>query len=189
MVSHDTSNERGSWKIEAGILTIVNLTNEIVLRPLGADEDEFWREIFYDSVRSHFEPLNLADDQLNSLLDMQYRAQNLDYRTNYPNASNYVIEYKGVHAGRVIMSTEHGDLRIIDLTVFTRFRGRGIGTRIFEWFFDMSREKDMPIRFHVEKTNPAVALYLRAGFKVVEDVTSHYQMEWYAEDTVGRPFE
>ena len=159
---------------------IVNVTNEIILRPLRADEDELWREVFYDSVRVHYEPLNLAEEQLRGLLEMQYHAQNLDYRTNYPNASNYVIEYKGVNAGRVILSTEHGDLHIIDMAVLTEFRGCGIATNIFGWFFDMSRKKDLAIRFYVEKSNPAFSLYERVGFKVVEDVTSHYRMEWKA---------
>lgn len=157
------------------------ITDTISLRPLKADEEDFWREVFYDSVRSHFEALQMPDDDLNRLLEMQFQAQSNDYGSNYPNASNSVIEHRGVRVGRVILSTEHNDLHLVDIAILTEFRGRGIGTRILAWLCDQSRASGLPIRFYVEKLNPAARLYERMGFKVVEDLEMHFRLSWSAE--------
>lgn len=156
------------------------ITDEIVLRPVKTDEENFWREVFYDSVREHFATLNLPEDDLKNLLEFQFQAQNADYQTNYPQASNNVILFKEIRVGRVILSTEHNDLHLIDIAVLTEFRNQGIGTKILEWLFAHSRETNLPIRFYVEKINPAFRLYERLGFKIVADVTTHFQMEWKA---------
>ncbi len=154
------------------------ITDEIILRPRRADEENFWREVFCDAVRTHFEALNLPENELNNLLEFQFQAQNLDYEKNYPQASNDVILYKNEPAGRLIISTEDNDLHLIDIAVLSEFRGRGIGTKILQWLFEQSRRTKLPIRFYVEKINPAFRLYERLGFKTVADVTSHFQMEW-----------
>ena len=154
------------------------VTDEIHLRPLQPGEENYWREVFFDSVRSHFAVLELPDEQLNALLEQQFQAQNADYRANYPQASNEIILFREVPAGRVIYTTEHRRLNIIDMTVSSRFRGRGIGTEILNWFIEQSRASGLPIRFCVEKSNPAQRLYERLGFKVKADIVSHFEMEW-----------
>lgn len=159
---------------------MTKITDEIYLRAFEKDEEDFWKEAFYDSVRSHFLSLNLPESELNNLLEFQYQAQKLDYEKNYPLISNNVILYNGERIGRLLYSTEHGDLHFIELAILTEFRSQGIGTKIIHWFFDKSRETNLPIRFYVEKINPAKRLYERLGFKVVADVNTHFQMEWKA---------
>lgn len=154
------------------------ISEEIVLRPRRPEEENFWRAVFYDSVREHFASLDLPENDLKNLLEFQFQAQNIDYERNYPHASNNVILFKNVPAGRVIFSTEHGDWHLIDIVILSEFRNLGIGTKILEWLFGQSRQSDLPIRFYVEKINPAFQLYERLGFKVVADITTHFQMEW-----------
>lgn len=156
------------------------ITDEIFLRPVKRGDENFWREVFYDSVQEHFETLKLPENDLKNLLEFQFQAQNADYQTNYPQASNNVILFKENRVGRVILSTEHNDLHLIDIAVLSKFRNQGIGTRILEWLFEQSRGINLPIRFYVEKINPAFRLYERLGFKIVADVTTHFQMEWKA---------
>lgn len=158
------------------------INDDISLRPVRADEGNFWREVFYDSRREHFLTLGLNENDLNNLLEFQFQAQELDYKKNYPRASNDVVLFGDAPVGRVILSTEHNDLHLIDIAVLTEFRGRGFGTQILEWLFEESRRINLPIRFYVEKINPAFRLYERLGFKVVADINSHFQMEWRAVD-------
>lgn len=158
------------------------ITDEIVLRPLEPNEETFWREVFYDSVGKRFSALGLAGEQLNELLAFQFKAQTKDYQTNYKKASNDVILFNGERAGRVIISDEHSDLHLIDISVLSQFRNRGIGTEILQWLFEKSRQTGLPVRFYVEKLNPAFKLYERLGFKIAGDVGTHFEMEWRASE-------
>lgn len=160
------------------------ITDEIFLRPLETDEENYWREVFYDSVRHHFAALGMPDEMLNNLLEFQFQAQTADYRKNYPQAANDVILFNGERAGRVILSTENQDLHLIDIIVASAFRNRGIGTEILQWLFAQSRESGLPIIFSVEKLNPAFRLYERLGFKITADRNTHFQMEWRASEQI-----
>lgn len=160
---------------------MIKISDSIALRDCGRDEDQLWKLIFFDSVRSHFDILNLPEEDLNRLLSGQYAAQTADYRSNYPKASNQIIVFDGADAGRVIWSTENGDLHLIDIVVLTEYRGKGIGGAVLNWFFEKSRNGQMPVRFCVEKGNRAMRLYERLGFRTVEDLNSHFQMEWRPE--------
>jgi Acetyltransferases len=155
------------------------INEKIFLRPVELpQEEDFWRKVFFDSVEWHFAPLALPENQMKTLLETQYQAQMLDYGENYPQAENSVIMFEGERAGRVIASTEHNDIHLIDLAVLSRFRNRGIGTAVLKYFFEESRRLNLPIRFYVEKGNRAFRLYERLGFRIVADVTSHFQMQW-----------
>lgn len=158
------------------------ITDEISLRPLQPDEENYWREVFFDSVGGRFSALGMSGEQLNSLLEFQFQAQNTDYRTNYKKASNDVILFNDERAGRLIYSTEHSDLHIVDLAILSAFRNRGISTKILQWFFKQSRQSGLPVRLYVEKLNPAFKLYERLGFKIAADVNSHFQLEWRASE-------
>lgn len=158
------------------------ISDRISLRFVEPDETEFWKEAFFDSIRDHFDALNLPEEHLQALLLQQFAAQKADYETHYPQAENYVIIFDEARAGRVILSTEHDDLHLIDIAVLSAFRRRGIGTGILKWLFDQSLRTKLPIRFYVEKNNPALDLYQRLGFETIADVTTHFQMQWRAPE-------
>lgn len=162
---------------------MIKISDNIALRDRGPDEEQLWKAIFIDSVRSHFEMLNLPEGELDNLLSGQYAAQTADYRSNYPKAWNQIIVFDRADAGRAIWSTEKGDLLLIDIVVLTEYRGKGIGGAVLNWLFDKSREGQMPIRFCVEKGNRAMRLYERLGFRRIEDLNSHFQMEWRPEES------
>lgn len=157
---------------------MIKINEDIFLRAFVAEDESFWREVFFDSIREHFALLNLPKNELDALLESQFQAQTTDYRANYPKASNDVILYKNAAAGRVILSRESGDLHLVDIVVLSEFRNLGIGTAILGWLFAESRRSKLPIRFYVEKNNRAVNLYQKLGFKPLADLTSHLQMEW-----------
>ena len=156
------------------------INQRIILRPVAPEEEIFWKEVFFDSVRAHFSILNLAEYQLSALLEMQYAAQKADYGKNYPKAENDLILYDGAPAGRVILTTERGDLHLVDIVVLSKYRNLGIGTEILNWLFERSRQTKMPVRFSVERNNRAFRLYERLGFKIVGEMPAHFQMEWRA---------
>jgi ribosomal protein S18 acetylase RimI-like enzyme len=53
-----------------------------------------------------------------------------------------------------------------------------LGEALLRDLLDEGRELGTPVRIHVEKFNPAMRLYLRLGFTIVEDRGLYQFMEW-----------
>ena len=58
------------------------------------------------------------------------------------------------------------------------FLDQGIGTALLNELLEECRKMNLPARIHVEKNNPAMNLYVRLGFKPVEDQGVYDLMEW-----------
>jgi len=61
-----------------------------------------------------------------------------------------------------------------NICLLPEFRGRGIGSQILQKVIDENKGKNIKLR--VFKSNPAVRLYQRFGFEIVDETKSHYNM-------------
>ena len=75
----------------------------------------------------------------------------------------------GEPAGRLYVARWPEELRIVDIALLPRFRGRGVGTTLLRQLMDEADAAGKPISIHVEVNNPARSLYDRLGFEVAED--------------------
>ena len=81
------------------------------------------------------------------------------------------VQHVGVDRGPV-------EIRILDIALLPEYRGRGIGTAMLEELLTEARESGVPVRMHVERSNPAQSLYTRLGFEPVEERGLYYLLEW-----------
>ena len=65
-----------------------------------------------------------------------------------------------------------------DLPLLPEHRGQGIGGELMRDLLAEGKQKELPVRIHVERFNPALRLYQRLGFRHVEDQGPYYLMEW-----------
>jgi ribosomal protein S18 acetylase RimI-like enzyme len=121
------------------------------------------------------------ESQCRAFLDQQAAAQRRHYRSHYPGASFQVIEADGEVAGRLYLHETADDLRIMDIIVVPRWRGRGLGTRILRDIQARARARGTGASIHVEKNNPALRLYERQGFRVAGDVGVYWLMRWQGD--------
>ena len=70
------------------------------------------------------------------------------------------------------------EIRIIDIALLSQQRNKGVGSGLLRDILTEAGEKNIPVRIHVEKFNPALNLYQRLGFKEVEDSGVYLLMEW-----------
>lgn len=57
----------------------------------------------------------------------------------------------------------------LSFAMLPQFRGQGLGTRLLGSFIDLARQKKIvALSLSVDRTNPALKLYLRFGFKEVK---------------------
>jgi ribosomal protein S18 acetylase RimI-like enzyme len=123
---------------------------------------------------------NWSEEQKAMFCRMQFIAQTADYQRNYPDASFQIIERNGVAAGRLLVSRSEKAIHVIDIALLPEHRGAGIGTKLLRELQEEAKAAGKPLTIHVERFNPALRLYERLGFRMVEEQEVYFLMAWSA---------
>jgi len=153
---------------------------EYSLRAAVPGDAEFLYRVYAGTRAEELAMTNWSDAQKEQFCRMQFNAQTTDYRANYPAAVHSVIEAGGSSAGRLIVERKASEICIIDIAILSEARGRGIGTQILNELIEEARAAGHAVRIHVEKFNRALRLYLRLGFRPIQDKGIYLLMEWKA---------
>ena len=148
------------------------------LRTATPEDERFLRVVYASTRAEELARVPWSDEQKRAFTDMQFAAQDADYRRNYPDAQYSIIEVQGVPAGRLYVDRCKNEIRIIDITLLPEHRRAGIGTKLLRELQDEARTADKALTIHVEKFNPALRLYRRLGFKQTEDKGVYLFLEW-----------
>ncbi|MDA3880465.1 MAG: GNAT family N-acetyltransferase [Prolixibacteraceae bacterium] len=135
-----------------------------------SDEDFLFR--LYASTRAdEMSASNWDESQKQQFLRFQFNAQLHHYLNNYKNATFDIIHSKGKDIGRLYLTHNDNDIRIIDISLLPEYRGKGIGSRILKAIRKKADQQQKTIRLSVFVTNPAKRLYEKLGF--VEENIEH----------------
>jgi ribosomal protein S18 acetylase RimI-like enzyme len=110
---------------------------------------------------------NMSIDQY---LHLQFKLQNTQFHHNYPKASYNIISWDGNHVGRLFVNRAKDEIRIIDFSLLTKYRNKGLGTRIMRNLVAESEKDGKPLRLSVERSCAAIRLFEREGFTATEDL-------------------
>ncbi len=133
-----------------------------IIKMSEAHRDEVKRmsEVFYSSAAvAHEVPAEYIERNINEALgENPYFTGYVLMEEDSPAGFSYVSEYYETEVGGMCAM-------IIDLYVDEKYRGRGFGTRLFEFVFkEYSHAKRF--RLEVERNNTsAIALYRKLGFE------------------------
>lgn len=136
----------------------------IDLRGIDAADRSFLRDVYAGTRLDELAPIGWSQKQVDAFIDMQFEAQHRDYWRNYDTSRFLIVTCDGVDAGRLYVERRADELRVVDLALLPGFRGRGIGSGLFEDIFDEADARGLAVRIHVEHENRAQRLYLRLGF-------------------------
>lgn len=81
---------------------------------------------------------------------------------------------------RIMLDYGHikDDVPSLAISLFPEYRGKGIGTRLLRKMLSLLEEKGYPaVSLSVQKENYAYKMYLKAGFKIIDENTEEYIME------------
>jgi ribosomal protein S18 acetylase RimI-like enzyme len=154
---------------------------DVALRNTTGEDSDFLFRVYASTRAEELALTPWSDEQKAQFCRMQFNAQTTDYRANYPDARYSIIERGGKAAGRLIVDRGEREIRVIDISLMPEARGAGIGTRLLRELMEEAGEAGKTVSIHVEKFNPALRLYLRLGFRPVEDKGVYLLMEWRAE--------
>ncbi len=115
------------------------------------------------------------------------KIDNESFRENYHNPSKDVREEIGFlrnsdtfiyydrdkPAGLLAFEDKDGIVGLKSIAVIPSYQGRGIGGMMVRDFIKFNDDKELSIMTHPKNT-PAIILYLRNGFQIVEWISNYY---------------
>jgi GNAT superfamily N-acetyltransferase len=152
------------------------------LRPITAEDMDFLYEVYASTRLEELAAVDWSAERKADFLHMQFDAQHRYYLENYRQASFQVIEVDGHPAGRLYVDRRAAEIRIVDIALLTDYRRQGLGTAILGEILAEGEQRRLPVTIHVERFNPALMLYHRLGFSLVEDKGVYLLMEWTPPD-------
>ncbi|MEK7952931.1 GNAT family N-acetyltransferase [Luteolibacter soli] len=152
----------------------------LALRPVTDGDRDFLADVYASTRAEELEATGWTDAEKAGFCRMQFDAQDAHYRQHYPGARFEVIESAGVAVGRLYVDRWPREIRIMDITLLPGHRGKGIGTRLLEELQQEAAASGKLLSIHVERMNPALKLYDRLGFQLIEDKGVYLLLGWTA---------
>jgi len=155
-----------------------DLTHLARLRPCRASDDALLYDVFATTWQSEVAALpnqNLAQH----VLRIQHIAQERRFASAHPGLERLVVVEDGEPAGRLYLQQTPSRIEVVDLTLLTPFRSRGIGSALVRELVELAAREDRVIGLRVGRRLRRVTEFcLRLGFELVavDDLDNHF--EW-----------
>ena len=147
------------------------------LRPESPADAPFLFALYCDVRSEELAQTGWPADQVEAFLRSQFDLQTRAYRATYVDAEFQVILCEGQPAGRIYVARLPDEFRLVDLALASAYRNRGIGGALLRRLLIRADEANLPVRFHVERSNRARHLYERFGFRIVSDNGPYFLLE------------
>jgi ribosomal protein S18 acetylase RimI-like enzyme len=152
------------------------------LRAAKAEDDAFLRRVYAGTRAEELARVPWSEAEKEAFLAMQFEAQDRHYRACFPGTRFDVIEQDGVPIGRLYVQRTADEIRILDIALLPAHRGAGAGGALLRELLREAAASARRVTIHVERTNPALRLYARLGFRVEADDDAIYLfMAWRPE--------
>jgi ribosomal protein S18 acetylase RimI-like enzyme len=108
------------------------------------------------------------------LVDTDSHLQRILYKFEVAN----ILIYKERKIGLLKIQYRKTEIEIIQLQIHPAFQGNGLGRYILNMIIEEASLTKTPITLSVLKINPALKLYVRTGFKIVEENEHSFIMKF-----------
>lgn len=151
---------------------------KIDLKPKNEKDESFLFKLYAGTREEELSVLPWTPSQKDEFLQMQFRAQTEYYNQIYPDSDYNIILHDGEPAGRLIVARLENEMRVVDIAIIKEQRGKGTGTLLLRRIMEEAEKEGKPLVLHVEHLNRAKNLYVRLGFRAVENLGVYLRMEW-----------
>jgi ribosomal protein S18 acetylase RimI-like enzyme len=149
----------------------------IVLRPARPEDFDYCARLYFVGMDSVIRELNL-----------DAAAHAAGFRQQWEVTQVRIITFDGADIGWLQSVTQSDSLYLAQLFVDSAFQGRGIGTEVMHRLIGEATRAGRAVTLSVVKTNPALRLYERLGFRVThEDDRKFHMRRDPTADARGRP--
>jgi ribosomal protein S18 acetylase RimI-like enzyme len=138
----------------------------ITLRPAVAEDFDYCANLYFAGIEWMFEEFKL--DRV---------AQVAGLRLRWEATQVQIIQLNAADVGWLQSVVEDDTLFLAQIFIDAAFRGRGIGTEVMKRLIAKAAQARRPITLGVVKTNPALRLYRRLGFRITHDDDRKFYMK------------
>lgn len=143
------------------------------LRPIAEDDLEFLLQLYASTRIAEKELVGWGEERWDAFMRMQFNLQHSQYQQNYRQPAFDVIMVGETPIGRLYLNRGEEEIRIVDIALLPEYRGGGIGAALLQEILREGDDRGVEVTLHVERNNPALALYRLLGFQV-ESATEIY---------------
>ncbi len=151
---------------------------KIDLKPKNEKDESFLFRLYAGTREEELSVLSWTPSQKDEFLQMQFKAQTEYYSQIYPDAEYNIILHDDEPAGRLIIARLENEIRVVDIAMIKKQRGKGTGELLLRKIMEEAEREGKLVVLHVEHLNRAKNLYVRLGFKAVENLGVYLRMEW-----------
>lgn len=156
-----------------------NLGLGLVIRPSTPSDAPFFEQL-HSSTQDDLRLIDGDRELVESVIEMQFKAQTQGYGAQFPNAMYFVVEKQQQAIGKVTIDFGANEVRVIDIAFIPAARGKGFGEEVLRCLQTAAERVRTPLTLTVASNNPiARNLYLKLGF-IVQDRSPPYEfLVWY----------
>lgn len=152
--------------------------HSVTLRPENPADQPFLLQLYASTRAEEMKLVPWDAAQKEAFLRTQFQLQALHYHKHYPDAGYSVILLEGRPIGRLYLDRGPEKFELLDIALVPQHRGAGIGTALMRQVITEAASARKPLYIYVERDNPALRLYERLGFRLINEVGIHFFMEW-----------
>jgi N-acetylglutamate synthase-like GNAT family acetyltransferase len=142
------------------------LTTRSPITPVDAP---FLFSLYAQTRGEELKPVPWDEGQKLAFLQHQFQAQHEHYTSKYKDASFEIINLDASPIGRLYIAELPDEMRIIDITILEKFRGKNIGTTLIEEILHGADKKNKAVQIYLETNDRSANLFTRLGFAPVAD--------------------
>lgn len=169
--------------IEAGFSAGEGPLAAVGFRDIAESDLPFLCQLYGSTRAAELAPVPWTDAQKAQFIQMQFDAQHAHYQQYFPQAAFLLLSCDSTPIGRLYIDRREEDIRLIDIALLPEHRNQGLGSALLRQLIDEARQTGRALSIHVEKNNPAMALYQRLGFEKTEDQGVYDLMVWTASES------
>ena len=155
-------------------------------RPACAEDEALLFELFAPDRVAQFVSCGIPPEEAMSLVEMQYHGSKMTYQARYPHAVDSILfNASGAAVGRLLIDRQANCWRIVDIAVMPEHRSKGLATEALKECQELCKRNGSTLALQVSPTNPAMRLYERLNFRIVNRDTHSVHMLWSAADGVA----
>jgi ribosomal protein S18 acetylase RimI-like enzyme len=150
----------------------------ITLRDVSAEDGAFLRKVYACTRALELSMVPWNEEQRAAFLQFQFDAQDSYYRAQYPDAAYQIILNEGTPVGRLYVSRQETEIRILDITVLPEYRSAGIGTSLIRGILTEAEANQQSVTIWIEQFNPSQAMFQRFGFQMIQEDGYNHLLEY-----------